>query len=245
MAASTPSPRPLSLLAGWLLALAVAALCARLGMWQLARMRHKQAMLDAVAQVTRDRIARPLSVAGDAARAGGYDWAGGGGRFAPLPAVLLDNQQRAGRPGVLAYRVFVPERGEPLLVELGWLPLPPDRSLPRVEIPRGISRIEGLLLPPPAAGLARRSAQPGPGSVLVTRLAPAEVATELALSALAPRVLRLDPRLSWGYPRDLDVMPNTLTPQRHLGYAVQWFGLALAVLATAALLTLRKARRHG
>ena len=123
--------------------------------------------------------------------------------------------------------------------------MPPDRSLPKVEIPRDITRIEGLLLPPPSAGLARQSAQRGPDSVLVTRLAPADIATDLTLSVLAPRVLRLDPRLSWGYPRDLDVMPNTLTPQRHLGYAVQWFGLALAVLATAALLTLWKTRRHG
>src|SRR3546814_3794695 len=43
-----------------------------------------------------------------------------------------------------------------------------------------------------------------------------------------------------GYARDLDVLPNTLPPERHLGYAVQWFALALAVLAIAALLTFRK-----
>ena len=37
-----------NLVAGWVLALAVAALFARLGTWQLARMHEKQAMLDAV-----------------------------------------------------------------------------------------------------------------------------------------------------------------------------------------------------
>ena len=42
--------------------------------------------------------------------------------------------------------------------------------------------------------------------------------------------------------RDLDVLPNTLPPERHLGYAVQWFALALAVLATALILTTRRQR---
>jgi cytochrome oxidase assembly protein ShyY1 len=36
-------------------------------------------------------------------------------------------------------------------------------------------------------------------------------------------------------------VPGT-TPDRHLGYAVQWFALAAAVLATAAVLTFRKPR---
>ena len=59
------------------------------------------------------------------------------------------------------------------------------------------------------------------------------------MAALAPRVLRLDPDLPIGYARDLDLLPNTLPPERHLGYAVQWFALALAMLVIAALLTWR------
>ena len=65
------------------------------------------------------------------------------------------------------------------------------------------------------------------------------------LQALAPRVLKLDPAQALpaagpAYARDLDILPNTLPPQRHLGYAVQWFGLAIAVLVTALVLTFRK-----
>jgi cytochrome oxidase assembly protein ShyY1 len=52
--------------------------------------------------------------------------------------------------------------------------------------------------------------------------------------------LRLDPALPLGYQRDLDVLPNTLPPERHRGYAVQWFGLAVASLVTALVLTLRR-----
>ena len=59
-------------------------------------------------------------------------------------------------------------------------------------------------------------------------------------SGLAPRVLRLDPTLPIGFPRDLDILPNTLPPEQHRGYAVQWFGLALAVLATSFILGFRR-----
>ena len=38
------------------------------------------------------------------------------------------------------------------------------------------------------------------------------------------------------------MLPNTLPPEKHRGYAVQWFALALAVLVTALVLTFRKAR---
>ena len=55
-----------------------------------------------------------------------------------------------------------------------------------------------------------------------------------------PRVVRLDPALKIGWTRDLNVLPNTLPPERHLGYAVQWWALSLAVFITALVLTFRK-----
>ena len=240
MAAARHAGRSLTPLQGWLLAGVVAGLCVAAGLWQWGRMHEKQAVLDAVAQVLERRVPGPLAVAADVRRAHDYDWAAGRGRFADLPVVLLDNQQREGRPGVRAYAVFLPQPGDALLVELGWLPLPADRSLPAVQLPRDISRVQGLLLPPPSGGLVAGVVQRQGDVLLATRLEPQAIAAEMALSVLAPRVLRLDPALSWGYPRDLDVMPNTLTPQRHLGYAVQWFALALAVLVIATLLTLRR-----
>ena len=77
----------------------------------------------------------------------------------------------------------------------------------------------------------------------MTRVDLAAIAAETGLSApLAPRVLRLDPALRIGYERDLELLPNTLPPDQHRGYAVQWFALAAAVLATALILTFRKRR---
>lgn len=227
---------------GWALALLAIALFASLGRWQLGRMHEKQAMLDAVSAVLAARDARPLAMAGDLIAR--YDWSAGEGRFADAPAVLLDNQQRDGRAGVRAYRVFAPVEGDPLLVELGWLPLPGDRTLPAVARPEGTLRVAGLLAPPPSHGFGAVALSPqADGTVLATALDIAALRTTLSQPRLAPRVLKLDPALPLGHARDLDILPNTLPPEKHLGYAVQWFGLALAVLATALILTFRKSRR--
>lgn len=236
--------RRMPLWLGWTLALLVAAGFARLGVWQLARMHEKEAMLASVQSVLAKRVPQPLSLAADPARVRDFDWAAGNGRFADAPAVLLDNQSRDGRPGVRAYRLFVPESGVPLLVELGWLPLSGDRAMPQVAPPGGAAEVHGLLLAPPSPGLVAAIANRTPkGEILATALDASNLPALLGVSKLPPRVLRLDPAMKdIGYARDLDVLPNTLPPSRHLGYAVQWFALAAAVLATAAVLTFRKPR---
>lgn len=230
---------------GWALAIAVAAGFGSLGFWQLGRAQQKEAMLTEARRVLDERNPQPLSLAADASRARSYDWAAGEGEFADAPAVLLDNQQRDGRSGVRAYRLFVPVGGVPLLVELGWLPIPGDRRMPSIGNPSGKMRAQGLLAPLPSHGIARAVATKlADGDLLTTGLNATDLATALGVESLPPRVLKLDPALKLGYARDLDVLPNTMPPERHIAYAVQWFGLALAVLATAAILTFRH-RRAG
>jgi surfeit locus 1 family protein len=234
-----------TLVAGWAVALLAMLVFASLGRWQLGRMHEKQAMLTGVQAVLDARDAQPLSAA--SGTDDGYAWAAGEGVFADLPAVLLDNQQRDGRPGVRVYRAFVPDpalQAAPLLVELGWLPVPGDRSLPQVERPEGPQAIAGLLVRPPSQGLGRAvvAVQPD-GTLLATGLDIERLREQFGLPSLAPRLLKLDPALPLGHARDLDILPNTLPPEKHLGYAVQWFGLALAVLVTALILTFRRSRR--
>jgi len=232
---------------GWGLALLGIALFTRLGYWQLARMHEKQALLDAAHAVLVTRDARPLSIAADPQRARSYDWTSADGRFVEAPAILLDNQEREGRVGARAYRVFhsADAAVAPVLVELGWLPVPGDRRMPAVPRIEGALHVAGLLAPPPSAGLARAVATPqADGSLLTITVDVPLLRRALHLPTLAPRVLKLDPAMPIGYPRDLDILPNTLPPERHLGYAVQWFGLALTVLVTALVLTFRKPRQH-
>jgi surfeit locus 1 family protein len=236
-----------NLIVGWTLAVLAIALFMRLGVWQSQRAVEKQAMLDASAQVLQRRTPVALTQAANRERIHDYDWAVGAGRFADQGPLWLDNQQRDGRAGVHAYRVFVPEDAtQPTLIDLGWLPLPPTRVMPTIALPKGRIEVRGLLVPPPSSGLALGSgiARQGDGWVL-TRIDMDVVSRTLDLQPpLAPRVLRLDPALPFGYERDLQLLANTLPPERHRGYALQWFALAIAVLATALILTFRKARHE-
>lgn len=227
-------------------AFALLAMCgfASLGVWQLGRADIKRAMLADAHRAVSARVPQPASVIADPARADAYDWVEISGRFLDAPAVLLDNQQQAGRVGVRAYRAFETEAGARLLVDLGWVALPPDRALPQVPRDAATHELRGLLLPPPGSGLHLGEPQPqADGSLLATRLEPGAIARALRLPGLAQRVLRPEPEAGFGYQRDFDILPNTLPPEKHIGYAVQWFALALAVLVTAVLLSVRRARR--
>lgn len=213
----------------WLLAgLVLAGGFAALGRWQLQRGLEKQRMLEQVAVATADGEAKSLIAAADA---DGYTRAAGSGRFLPGPILLLDNQRRGAAVGVRVLAPFRASDGTVLLVDLGWLALPGDRRLPDVALPKGERTLAGLLTPPPSPGIAMGAASTPAGANrrLLTRVDLDALSTDLGL-ALAPRILRLDPSLPLGYARDLDVLPNTLPPERHRGYALQWFGLALTTL---------------
>lgn len=239
---------------GWLLLLAAACILGfvRLGVWQLHRASYKDALLAHSRQVLAARKVEPLAAAADAPPVasddGDYAWTAGQGHFPQLPAVLLDNQSRGGRPGVRVYRVFQPDgASRAILLELGWRALPPDRKLPSEPPLRGQWQIEGLLAPPPAAGisLGGDAIQHGSdGALLLTRLDLSKVAATLALpNGLAPRVLRPDPTLPLGYARDLDVLSGALPPEQHRGYAVQWFGMAAGLLVASIVVARRKTTR--
>lgn len=225
----------------WVVAVCAMALFARLGVWQFEKAGEKRAMLADAARALRERRPQPLAVLNDRGRDGAYDWVVLRGRFADTPAVLLDNQQRAGHVGVRAYRLFLPSDGAPLLVDLGWSPLSADRELPSVPRDDARTTLTGLLMPPPGRGLdlGPPVAQPG-GQWLATAIDPSVLREILKSPRLAPRVLRPPPEAGFGYERDFEILPNTLPPERHIGYAVQWFGLAATVLIVALLLERRR-----
>jgi len=227
----------------YLLALAVVVGFVMLGRWQLQRAAYKEGLIAQSREILDRRIPMALATASDA-DSRDFAWVAGEGRFLPRPALLLDNQTRASQQGVRVYRLFQPDDARrPLLVELGWRPLPPQRTLPHESALDGRYRVQGLLAPPPSPGLALGVADQtqADGSHLLTRIDINTLAKSLALpDGLAPRVLRLDPALALGYVRDLDVLTNTLPPSRHRGYAVQWFAMAAAVGVIALVFLFRR-----
>ena len=230
---------------GWLVAVLVAVVFCALGAWQLQRMHQKEALL---AQLPPSRDTA-LSLGQAAAAPDSLHWVRDQLQFLP-GSVLLDNQLREGRAGIKVYQPARAADGIVVLVDLGWLPLPADRSMPVISAQQGTQALQGLWAPAPATGIAlgpALTAATQPQTWLATRIDLPAIAAQLGLGtgALAPKVLRLDPDLPLGYARDLDLLPNTLPPSRHLGYAVQWFAMALAVLLIALVLQFKKRRKVG
>lgn len=227
-------------------ALVVTGLClalafAALGRWQLGREAWKR---DLLAQAEAALQAPPSELA--EALAAPQPWpvrVRGEGHFLDAPVLWLDNQRRGERVGLRMYCAFRPAAGPALLVDLGWLPLAGDRRLPAERCPVGEALVAGLLVAPPAPGLALGPGMQAQddGSWLALRVEPPEVAAAWGLE-LAPQVLRLDPALPLGHERDLGLLANTLPPEKHRGYALQWFGLSAATLVILIVLSLRRRR---
>jgi surfeit locus 1 family protein len=228
------------------LAAAAATAFAAAGVWQWSRAQFKETVLAQQAAVLQERTPGQLAAADEEARSRELDWAEGRGRF-DARVLYLDNQQREGRVGVRIYGVLQPrEAAAPLLVDMGWLPWGTQRELPAVTLPADEVDVRGVLVPPPSAGLRLGTGAEARGQArwLLTRIEPEALGPRIGLSVpLASRVLKLDPGLGFGYERDFDLLPNTLPPERHRGYAVQWFALAATVLVVYLILSLRHRRR--
>lgn len=220
-----------------LLLLAVAAACTRLGAWQLERAAAKQDTLDAFAAAPQ----LPL----EDALASNVRWAHVRvrGRFDPRRHVLLDNQLLVGRPGVHVFTPFETEDGQRLMVNRGWLPLADRRRLPAVDTPPGALAISGRLAPPPLPGrqlgeVDRLARDEWPQ--LVTYYRADDIGAALGETLPEP-VLLLAPDAPGGF-AGRDWQPVAMPPSRHVGYAVQWFALALTALVIWGVMGWRRGR---
>lgn len=209
-----------------------------LGNWQLARARFKDALYASFVESTH---AKGMSLLKALAQwpAQTYVRTDISGQFIPGKTVLLDSQTANGRIGVQVFQAFQSDEGGAVLVALGFMPIPPDRSsFPNPEVPRGLQHLQGLLAAPPSSGikLAEIGAAPNTPTWLVTRIEPQALSLYFGMP-LAKAVLLLDAAAAEptaaGSTTPIDVLklprtwhPNTFPAERHRGYAATWFGFA-------------------
>jgi surfeit locus 1 family protein len=223
---------------GVLLTLAGMALFIRLGFWQLDRAEQKDALL---AQYAEGQQTQVDIVPQNAAKLARYQRVRVTGRYDPAHQILLDNMpSHAGRPG---YRVLTPLESPAgwVLVDRGWLPLGASRSeLPDIEVGDDERTVTGTIDALPRAGLTLDS-PPVDASVPWPRVLsfPQQAALEQQLGRkLIPGVLLLDASQSDGYDRVWEAHLG-FKPERHIGYAVQWFALAAVAALTFIVISIR------
>lgn len=193
-----------------------------LGVWQLHRADFKEQRLKAWA-VAKEQQFLPASGFEDGVKVRLA------GQFDPQMVFLLDNRTRAGRVGYELLGVFRPE-GElnPVLVNLGWIEADPDRRrLPVLAMPEGVVEVKGRLINPQAVMVLSKDIWESGWPKRIQQIDLVRMATYQ--TPFFDGVIRVsEPVLE-------DVIPGwpvvTMTPEKHLGYAVQWFGLALVLIA--------------
>jgi surfeit locus 1 family protein len=203
-----------------------------LGYWQTDRAGAKQ---DLVEQRAATEIAAPLTLdghmpLGDADR---YRPAEVRGRYLAEQQWLLDNRVYRGQPGYHVFTPFVVEGDEKpaLLVNRGWVAVGASRDyLPALPVPENQVTLYGRLDSPASVGLVV-------GEVPLESVADKVVVQSLDIAALGAvrgmdllrYALVIDDGQAGGLQYDWSPIPE-MGPEKHLGYAVQWFGLAVALL---------------
>ncbi len=203
-----------------------------LGYWQMTRAVEKQ---DLVEQRAATEVVAPLAI-GSATQLGDEDRyrpAVVRGRYAAEQQWLLDNRVYRGQPG---YHVFTPfviegEVAPSLLVNRGWVAVGETREyLPRLPVPEQAVSLRGRLDLPASVGLVIGEVplQSVEDRVLVQSLDIQALAAARGLQ-LQRYALVIDEGQPGGLQYDWSPIPQ-MGPEKHLGYAVQWFGLAVALL---------------
>ena len=202
-----------------------------LGFWQLSREEEKRQLLDEYrARETSPPV--PLSRL-EENEDHQYRRVSATGRFDNAHTVLLENRVRQGRPGFEVVTLFeLEDNARPVWVNRGWIAGFLDRSrLP--EIPRvdGPVTLFGYLYRP--------LEEPFTAGEEIWRSRWPQVFQNLDLALLSEKMdtafhpyrLRLDRGSRGALKTGWDVV--NVVPEKHRGYAVQWFAMAFALLILA------------
>ena len=234
-----------------------------LGNWQLGRARYKDGLYASFVENSHAQgVLLPQALLKWPAQT--YVRTEISGQFIPGKTVLLDSQTTNGQIGVQVFQAFKSDDGIAVLVALGFMPIPRDRSrFPTPNVPPGLQHLKGLLSAPPSSGikLGEIGVAPSTPTWLITRIEPQTLSQYFGVP-LSKAVLLLDAAtasknapvaIEAGDTDDVDVLklpriwhPNTFPPERHRGYAVTWFGFALtAVIIFLLLHRKRPPKKNG
>jgi surfeit locus 1 family protein len=213
-----------------------------LGFWQLGRSVEKEKFL----QVQSERLASEslsiTSTTDDNMESLRYKSASIQGRYDSEHQILIDNQMNAGKVGYFVLTPFIlADSKKAILVNRGWVPLNKDRRvLPDVKFKSEESIIKGRINGFPSVGLKLAGAEvPSKTWPAVVQIVDNQVLAKTIGYPLFQFQLELDKDQANGYVRDWQI--NLLmTPERHIAYAVQWFGLALTLTVLFVWYSLKK-----
>ena len=227
-----------------IIALATAALFARLGVWQVHRLHERRAHN---AQLVSRISLAPTSVAelpADTAQAR-YRLVRVSGRYDYDHQIILTGRSREGAPGVYIVTPLIPDSGgTAVLVNRGWVYSPDAAtiSIPTWYEPKH-STVEGYVRPIPVHEASDPRSQTNP--MAWRDLDSARIADAIPYPVARIYVVELTPgERSLGAPTRLSL--PSLDEGSHLSYAIQWFSFAaIALYGVAYLVWLETGKKRA
>jgi surfeit locus 1 family protein len=219
---------------------AVALICARLGVWQVHRLRERRA-LNAAALAERSRP--PMTIeSSNAAGTGLIDRrVAASGRYDDDHAIVIRGRVYQGVPGVEVVSPLVLGSGQgAVLVNRGFVPAPDAFTIALDSLREpGVVRAEGIALPIRSGG----------GAPLARGAETTWAALDLeALGAhlpypISPIYIRQLPDSALPrFPRRLD--PPPLDDGPHLSYAIQWFAFSVMAVVFGMVIARQQRKRE-
>ena len=229
------APRPFTTL----LTIVLIAMLISLGRWQLRRADEKRVLFDSF---TAGMDATRLIDLGTP-RLPRYQHIEASGHYDQARQILIDNMVNADRAGYFVITPFALTGGGWVLVNRGWVPLGASRAVrPTIPVMSDTRRLRGRTdnLPSPGIQLGTKAKLAPPYPVVAAFPNHAELAQLLGESSWtkATDLVLLDPAEPDGYVRSW--APPGFPPMRHIGYAVQWFALALTLAIIYVITNLRR-----
>ena len=163
------------------------------------------------------------------------------GRYDSFHQFLQDNRTHRGQPGYFVITPFRTAGHGAVLVNRGWIPAGPDRAvLPEIGVPGGEQRLRGTIrLPREDLFVLGDTGYTAAGWPRVVQRVEIDAAARSLGYSLATWLVALDPDAPHGYLREWKAAPG-LSPDRHRGYAFQWFSLAAALFVIWVVVNLRR-----
>ncbi len=235
------SPRPFTTAVTLLLLTMLIAL----GRWQLHRADEKRVLFDAFDKGTDATTV----ITADTPAVQRYQHVLANGRYDASRQILIDNMTDSdGHAGYFVVTPFALAGGGWLLVNRGWVPLGMSRkTLPAVPVDANPRTVRGRADHMPSPGIRMGTPEPLRPPFPVVANFPSRAQIEHLIPehdwSPAAELVLLDADQPDGYARHWQA-PG-FPPLRHIAYAVQWFGLAVALAVIYLVTNLRRPKGLG
>ncbi len=153
------------------------------------------------------------------------------GQYDQQHQFLIDNQINNGQAGFFVMTPYkVDGMNKAVLINRGWIPITKDRRvLPNVTISTLTTAVKGRINNFPVVGIRLDGAEiPTEGWPSIVQVVDSQVLSKKLGYSLFPFQIELDSKMKDGYSRNWK-KKSVMLPEKHIAYAVQWFGLAITL----------------